>query len=383
MNASASLPIAILGGGPAGLACALLLARTGRASVVLDAQEAGRAHADRRLLALGRGSWQMLAPVLARLPDRAPITDVHVSSEGEFGTTHIGAGDFAGESLGATVFYGDLVAALEQAAAATAGVTLLRPRRVSEVRQQPDRVRVLCEGGDVVEASLAINAEGWAGFADEGAPPRTDIDAPFGLVGDIGLAGPAAGAAFERFTREGPLALLPRPGSQTLRSLVWCMPESAAKARLALAPDALRAQLQQAIGPRIGTVTSLGTLNAWRLNERVRSDVLAHRCVAVGNAAQTLHPVAGQGFNLALRDCASLVEALTQHRGDVIAALSAYSRRRRVDRATIANVTHLLPQVFATRFAPVAFARSLGLTALDLVPALRNQLAHLLMFGVR
>jgi 2-octaprenyl-6-methoxyphenol hydroxylase len=105
--------------------------------------------------------------------------------------------------------------------------------------------------------------------------------------------------------------------------------------------------------------------------------------VAVGNAAQTLHPVAGQGFNLALRDCATLVDCIVASRADVPGALAGYARQRRIDRSTIARVTHWLPQVFATRFAPVAIARSLGLTALDLVPPLRNELAHLLMFGVR
>jgi 2-octaprenyl-6-methoxyphenol hydroxylase len=379
--ATPNLPIAILGGGPAGLACALMLARSGRATVVLDAQAQGRAHGDRRLLALGRGSWQIVGPLLTRQPERAPITDVYVSSEGEFGATHIGARDFAGEALGATTFYGDLVAALEEAVATTRGITQQRPRHVIEVQQAPQHVRVRCEEGDVIDALLAINAEGWAGLAAESGKPADD--APMALVGDVGLSGVAPGAAFERFTRDGPLALLPRPGAAAMRSLVWCMPPDAAQARLRAQPDALLAQLQHAIGRRIGTVASLGTLHAHRLHERVRAEVQSHRCVAVGNAAQTLHPVAGQGFNLALRDCAALIDCLVTHRGDGTAALAEYARRRRADRNTIAAVTHWLPRVFATRFGPVALARSLGLTALDLVPPLRNELAHLLMFGMR
>ena len=381
MSTAADAPVAILGAGPAGLACALMLARHGRASVVLDAQEPGRAHADRRLLALGRGSWQIIGPLLPRTPDRAPITDVYVSSEGEFGTTHIGAKDFGGEPLGATVFYGDLVAALEQAVAASTLVAQQRPRKVTDVQQLPAQVRVRCDDGSALEAALAINAEGFAGLRDERDGVRED--APVALVGDIGIEGVAPGAAFERFTREGPLALLPRPNGQGLRSLVWCMPADVAQQRLREQPDDLRLQLQHAIGRRIGTVVSLGTLHAHRLHERVRADVQAHRCVAVGNAAQTLHPVAGQGFNLALRDCASLVDCLVLGRGDVGTALAEYARRRRTDRTAIAAVTHWLPQVFATRFAPVALARSLGLTALDLIPPLRTELAHLLMFGVR
>jgi 2-octaprenyl-6-methoxyphenol hydroxylase len=375
-------PIAILGGGPAGLTCALMLARSGRASVVFDANLAGHANADRRLLALARGSWQIVQPLLTTVPQRAPITDVYVSSAGEFGATHIGARDFGGQELGATVFYGDLVAALEQAAGASSHIVQRRPQRVVDLQQAPDLVRVLCADTAPFEASMAINAEGGP-LAFDAREQTDDAHLPVALVGDVTLDGAAEGAAFERFTRDGPLAVLPRPGTPSMRSLVWCMPAEAAQRRLAESPGALRENLQAAIGTRIGKVVALGTLQRYRLHERIRADVQAHRCVAIGNAAQTLHPVAGQGFNLALRDCVSLIDCLVMHADDVQAALVAYARRRRIDRSTIATVTHWLPQVFATRFAPIAIARALGLTALDLVPPLRNHLAQLLMFGVR
>jgi 2-octaprenyl-6-methoxyphenol hydroxylase len=374
--------IAILGGGPTGLTCALLLARSGRACVVCDAQTVEQARADRRVLAVSRGSWQILQPLLAKLPARAPITDVHVSSAGEFGATRIAASDFDGVELGATVYYGDLLAALDQAAAANPLIERRRPLRVQDVQQAPQSVRVICGEGAPLEAPLAINAEGWS--RPGGTDARADSsDPPVALVGDVRVSGPKAGAAFERFTRDGPLALLPSPAGPALHSVVWCMPAALAQRRLAATDEARRADLQHAFGTRLGTIEALGELRVHRLHERMRTDVQAHRCVAIGNAAQTLHPVAGQGFNLAVRDCASLVDSLAAHAGDVAAALADYARRRRADRATIAAVTHWLPPLFATRFAPIAAARALGLTALDLVPALRNQLAHLLMFGVR
>ena len=375
-------PIAILGGGPAGLACALMLARSGRANVVFDAQPEGQAHGDKRLLALARGSWQILQPLLARLPERAPITDVHVSSAGEFGATHIAARDFGCAELGATTFYGNLVATLEEAVAHSPLVVLHRSRRVVEVQQAPDRVRVVCTGADPVEATLAINAEGGPLAFGEGMQ-SDDAGIPVALTGDLSLTHVADGAAFERFTREGPLALLPRPGAPRQHTLVWCMSATAAAQRLALAPSDLRNALQAAIGGRIGKVETIGSLHRYRLHERMREEVQSHRCVAVGNAAQTLHPVAGQGFNLALRDCASLIDCLVIHADRVPDALADYARRRRLDRTAIATITHWLPRVFATRFAPVAIARALGLTALDLLPPLRNELAQLLMFGVR
>jgi 2-octaprenyl-6-methoxyphenol hydroxylase len=377
-----SAPIAILGGGPIGLTCALMLGASGRASVLFDAQPTGHGHSDRRLLALGRGSWQIMRPLLVDLPVRAPITDVYVSSAGEFGATHIGAQDFNGQELGATVFYGDLLVALERAVAGSAQITQHRPQRVVDVQQLPNAVRIACSDGAPVEAAMAINAEGWSSHA--AADQWTgDQRAPVALVGDVTISGPAPGSAFERFTRDGPLALLPRPGGAALRSLVWCMPPDVAEKRLGASAEALLGDLQNAIGRRIGKVESIGTLNSYHLHERIRAEVQSHRCVAIGNAAQTLHPVAGQGFNLGLRDCASLIDCLVTHSDDVAAALADYARRRRVDRAAIAAITHWLPQVFATRFAPVAFARALGLTALDLVPGLRNELAQLLMFGVR
>jgi len=379
----ADAPIAILGGGPTGFACALMLARSGRASVVFDAQASGFTQRDRRLLALGSGSWQILRPLLGDLPQRAPITDVYVSSAGEFGATHIGADDFHGAELGATVFYGDLVTALEGAARESRAITQRRPQRVVDLQQAPDRVRVLSAEAEPFEAPLVVNAEGWSPASISTSTQSDDMAVPVGLAGDVTLSDVAAGAAYERFTRDGPLALLPRPGGEGLHSLVWCMPPDVAARRQAQTPEVLRTDLQHAIGTRIGKVVAVGNLHSHPLHERMRTEVQSHRCVAIGNAAQTLHPVAGQGFNLALRDCASLIDCLVAHRGDVSAALADYARRRRADRAAIVAVTHWLPQVFATRFTPIALARSFGLAALDLVPPLRNQLAQLLMFGVR
>jgi 2-octaprenyl-6-methoxyphenol hydroxylase len=371
-------PIAVLGGGPTGLACALLLARRGRASVVFDARPLEPAQADRRLLALSRGTWQILAP-LAAPPPRAPIRDVFVSSAGEFGATHIGAADFDGDDLGATAFYGDLVAALAAAAAAEPKIEVRRPQRVVELQQTPAAVRVVCAAGETLEAPLAINAEGFS--ADAGA--TTTDDEAVALIGEARIAGPSADSAFERFTREGPLALLPSPAaSAPVFALVWCMSAAAAERRLALPAEALRAELQRALGARIGRVESIGPQHAVKLHQSLRDEVIAHRCVAIGNAAQTLHPVAGQGFNLALRDAATLIDCVADS-DDIPAALARYAERRRADRAAIAAVTRWLPRIFATRFAPIAVARALGLTALDLAAPLRRELTALLMFGVR
>lgn len=387
MNERTDLDIAVLGGGPIGLACALLLARAGLRPVVFDARLPAAAHADRRLLALSRGSWQTLAPLLGgRLPPRAPIVDVHVSSAGEFGTTLLRADEIdahSGEPLGATVYYGDLHAALNDAAQHARGLRIERPVHVRQVRQAGTCVELDIDRGDSAQSTqrvaLAIHAEG-------SPPASAETPTAWALLADLRLRGAGAGMAFERFTREGPLALLPAPASAAdgpAWSLVWCMDEAQARRRAALDLDRLRAELQRAVGPRIAEVASLSPARALPLPQIVRERVADGRLAWIGNAAQTLHPVAGQGMNLGLRDARTLVDCLTEQANEPLQALAQFAARRRGDRALIAQITRWMPPAFATRALPAALLRSAGLTAMNLAPPLRHAWARLLMFGVR
>ncbi len=379
----------IIGGGPIGLLCALLLARRQIACVVLDARPLEQARRDGRLLALSRGTWELLAPVLGTdLPPRAAIREVHVSSAGDFGATRIAASDFDGADLGATVLYGDLLAALAASVAAQPAVEVLRPVKASEARQRPDSVEVLLDDGSALTADLAVHAEGLAVPEAESAGAPSD---DWALLADVRLRPSRddlpAGTAFERFTRSGPLALLPTPrslggGAGRVLSLVWCMGEAEAQRRSELADDALLGELQAEIGARIGEVTAIGPRRAVALPQRRRQQVHHHRVVALGNAAQTLHPVAGQGFNLGVRDCVTLADELARAT-TIPDAVERYARRREMDRTAITMLTGALPAVFATRFAPLAVARGLGLALLDTAAPLRRQLAQLLIFGVR
>lgn len=379
----------IIGGGPIGLLCALLLARRQIACVVLDARPLEQARRDGRLLALSRGTWELLAPVLGTdLPPRAAIREVHVSSAGDFGATRIAASDFDGADLGATVLYGDLLAALAASVAAQPAVEVLRPVKASEARQRPDSVEVLLDDGSALTADLAVHAEGLAVPEAESAGAPSD---DWALLADVRLRPSLddlpAGTAFERFTRSGPLALLPTPrslggGAGRVLSLVWCMGEAEAQRRSELADDALLGELQAEIGARIGEVTAIGPRRAVALPQRRRQQVHHHRVVALGNAAQTLHPVAGQGFNLGVRDCVTLADELARAT-TIPDAVERYARRREMDRTAITMLTGALPAVFATRFAPLAVARGLGLALLDTAAPLRRQLAQLLIFGVR
>ena len=219
-------------------------------------------------------------------------------------------------------------------------------------------------------------------------PPVTEPE-QFALLADVTVQGPDEGSAFERFTRDGPLALLPLPGTADggrPMGLVWCMPSEAATRRLALTDEEFIAELQQAVGARTGRLLRAGPRARVPLHQQARESVREHRVVHLGNAAQTLHPVAGQGLNLGMRDCAALSDGVGQAQAeqrDPVTALGEYESARRVDRAAILALTRNAPALFSTRAAPVAFGRSLALTALSMVPELRREFARLLMFGVR
>ena len=376
--------VVIVGGGPVGLVLALMLARRGVASEVLDARALDEARADRRLLALSRGTLQLLRPLVALPPAvTAPIRRVHVSSAGEFGRVEIGDDDGESEPLGLTIRYGDLLAPLAEACSRSELVTLSRPYRVTEVLQQPARAVVKLDDGATREAQIVVNAEGLVAQPSGSAPKQC------ALLADLILRGPAAGSAFERFTRDGPLALLPLPGAVEAgraMGLVWCMPPEAAARRAALGDPDFLADLQSAFGARNGKFVRVGPRTRVPLHQQARESLREHRVVYLGNAAQTLHPVAGQGFNLGVRDCALLADSLARAQAEqreLVTALGDYDRVRRADRAAVLALTRNAPALFSTRAAPIAFGRSLALTTLSMFPDLRRQFARLLMFGVR
>lgn len=387
---AARQPIAILGGGPVGLALALLLAKRAVPTVVFDARSVEQASVDRRLLALSLGSLQTLRAITelgsAQTPLLAPINTVIVSSVGQFGRAVIGERDVGAEMLGATIRYGELIRALATAAEAHSIISVRRPLKVLSVRQSPSSVEVELQGASAFTAPLALSAEGF------GIEPiaSTKYSA---LIADLDVTGLEPGTACERFTRDGPLALLPLPSHTTVSpqkmALVWCMSNAQADRRDALEDREFLAELASQLGERHLRVLAVQSRKRFPLHERARSELVEHRIAYLGNAAQTLHPVAGQGLNLGLRDGVVLAELIASayiagsQETDPISALQAYAQSRRADRAAIVALTRTVPAFFSTRFTPVALARSIGLTALAVVPNLRREFARLLMFGVR
>ena len=411
------------------MACALLLAQRGMACTLLDARPLAALQRDRRLLALSRGSLLVLETLLGRdFAPTAAIRRVLVSSSGSLGSAHLGAADFDGLAVGATCWYAELVGALGDAVARTPGIRVLRPRRALGVDQQANQVCVRLDNGSVLEGSLAIDAEG--------TPPRLPQPRYSALLAELQVQHCPVGDAIERFTPEGPLALLPVPGAGTgvdyqgtgatgtgtitggidtgthngtrTMSLVWCLSTDLARERQALPAPELLQRIQAALGPRQAWVKGLDHCSVFGLSTHRLREVCEHRLVHLGNAAQSLHPVAGQGFNLGLRDCLVLADTLAETFGeaqrtgslpsgtavpasgapaglrvpaDPAQALRRYAARRRVDRTLLPALTSALPVIFTSPLLPVRTGRGLGLLALDLLPAVRRPFTRLLMQG--
>ncbi len=376
-------PVVIVGGGPIGLVCALLLARAGFDCEMVDARPVEALRQDRRLLALSRGTMLILESLLGTgFAPLGPIEQVHVSSRNDAGGAHLHAGDLGVAALGATVWYADLVQALALAAQGQERIRIQRPRRAQRILQAPDGVRLELDDGSTLAGCMAVDAEG--------VPQGLRTPEQFALLAEVDIAIARPGEAFERFTRDGPLALLPLPASAKRMSMVWCLPAPLARERLELAEGALLSLLEKMLGPRIGTPKAISGRSIFPLFTHRRERICEHRVVHLGNAAQSLHPVAGQGFNLGIRDCFCLVQCLGEarrHSGPhadaklPLRALDQYRVRRRMDRTLVPGLTAVMPRLFSSSFAPLVAARSAALTAIDLVPPLRREFARFMMFG--
>jgi 2-octaprenyl-6-methoxyphenol hydroxylase len=198
---------------------------------------------------------------------------------------------------------------------------------------------------------------------------------------------PRKGWAFERFTPEGPLAVLPHPQAADAQSIVWCCAPERARALTSLAPKAFSAALSNMFGSRLGVFSVDAPVVAVPLRLNVRSNIVEGRCVAIGNAAQTLHPVAGQGLNLGLRDTAALALALrdwlAQPHQDVAPLLAQFQRHRQPDRQLTALLTDSMARTFTTGLAPVEHLAGLALLGMDALPLARAPLARHLLQGLR
>ena len=387
----------IVGAGPVGLALALALKDAGLDIVLADARAREAVTKDPRDLALAHGTRLTLQRlgVWDGLPTTA-IQHIHISHQGGLGRTLIDAAEHELPALGYVASAGTLATALRKAVDA-AGIPVFDETEITNLAAGEDDVIASLAGtgrpAPTLRARLAACAEGGLRAGD---PNVVEHDyGQHALIADVQVAGGHRHTAFERFTPQGPVALLPKGEGYALVHVA--RPETADEL-LTLDDAAYLARLQAHIGGR-ARLTGVGPRLRYPLVLRYRRSTIAQRTVWLGNAAQTLHPVAGQGFNLALRDVWALSEALRRAteaaRRDsadtapnpfdagAAAILASYANARGLDRLGTIRFTDTLVRVFSNDFAPLRHARGAALFALDLIPPLRNFVARRMMFGAR
>ncbi len=393
---SAGLNLAVIGAGPVGLALALKAAQTLPTACVtlFDARPLDKdVSGDPRTLALSLGSVQILQRLGAWNAEAAQsILEVHVSQQppslagplaGLIGEpeVRIRAVDEAVPLLGAVLSYGAIVAPLQKAweAAVAADPSRLSSRfgvPVAALKPTPNGVEI--DAGIADQFDLAVVAEGGV-FSGQVRKAVAHDYKQTAWVGTVVLKDARPGVAFERFTRHGPAALLPLKDGRA--ALVWCV--NSDDDPVASLDDAQRLTVLNTIFHReVGELTALSPLKQFALGLNAERTLTDGRTVRIGNAAQTLHPVAGQGLNLGLRDAFELVTALSKS-ADTDAVLRRLEWQRGPDRWAMIAATDFLARSFTWKLPGAGTARGLGLAALQALGPVKSFVARQMMFGSR
>ena len=374
------IDIAVVGAGPVGATLAALLGRAGR-SVRLVEAKAGPS-SDARTLALSQASCERLDEV-GGWPAAAatPIRSIHISQQGGPGRTLIEASDQGLPALGHTVAFSALESAL-QAAVRAAGVQIDFGAACERIELSDAAARVSLASGETLEARLLVLADGGANAARIPGVAFTEKDyGQQAIVASVGADRPHGGRAWERFTPHGPMALLP---TGERYALVWTAEPAEARRLLALEERAFLAELQERFGDRAGRFLSSGPRAAFPLRLRVVNTPVALRTAIVGNAAQALHPIAGQGLNLGLRDAAQLADTIQGAPAEELggtAMLDAYRDARRRDASRGVAFTDFLVAAFGDARRIPTWGRGLALAALDVFAPARRLLAERMIHG--
>ncbi|MFJ3055810.1 FAD-dependent monooxygenase [Herbaspirillum sp. NPDC087042] len=380
---SVDFDLIICGGGPVGQSIAILLAQRGLDAAriaLVDMKTPEDAAADPRTLALSYGSRQILDELGAWSaigPTATAIEQIHVSRRGHFGRTLLDRQDYELPALGYVVRYGEVNRALS-ARLSPLGLHLLQPAQALAIEENDTGVTVTLKDGRELHAPLVIQAEGGVFGEQQQKTLQRDYQ-QLGVIAHVHADQAIAHRAFERFTDEGPLALLPQDDGY---ALVWCVRPATGERLLALDDTAFLAALQTTFGQRVGRFTRISQRHAFPLGLNARPGQ-TQRVVAIGNAAQTLHPVAGQGLNLGLRDARVLADVLARERSPQ--ALQAFERQRGQDRSLTIRLTDTMARIFAgsPQGSPLQAALGLSLGAIDLIPGARDLLAEHMLFGRR
>lgn len=386
----------IVGGGMVGASLACALGNSPLKIGVIEAtpfESASQPSFDARTLALAYGTRRIfesldLWPAIAE-GGVTPIRRIHVSDRGHIGSSHLDSQSEGLDALGYVAETRLLGRVLHDRMRSFSNVQFLCPAEVTQVDLETTRANVeITEntGRRRLSARLLVAADGGNSFIRQLLGIKTfrmSYD-QHAVIANVAMDRPHQGVAYERFTDSGPMALLPSrdpDGAENVYALVWTVKSAERDEVLRLDDAAFLAQLQQRIGERAGCFVKVGERAVYPLGWMQSREHVRQRLAIIGNAAHTLHPVAGQGFNLGLRDVAVLAQVVLdgikrgQDPGE-LALLREYAKWRRRDQLETALFTDGLVRTFSTAFPPLALARNIGLTLIDILPPVKHVLAR-------
>lgn len=381
--------VAIIGGGLVGASLARAMAHLPIRIALVEAvgyRSNQQPSFDDRIIALSEcsrrifanlGLWQKLAS------HTTPIHSIHVGEQGRFGITRIRAAEEKVAALGYVITARTLGEQLVDGLELQKNLTLLQPATVVGLELHPEQAKIsllMDERRLDLECRLVVAADGGDSSVRQqlGLPVSERDYRQTAIVANVACERPHQGVAYERFTRQGPMAMLPI--GERAAGLVWTLPTSAVDAVLGLSDAEFLVRLQDTFGDRLGTLQRVGARHTYPLRLLRALEFTRHRLALIGNAAHTLHPVAGQGFNLGIRDAAVMADVLEQAVSQHIdpgsdSVLDQYADWRYVDQRNVIGFTDALVQTFSNNLGPLALARNLGLLATDLCPPLKHHLA--------
>jgi 2-octaprenyl-6-methoxyphenol hydroxylase len=393
MTKPATYDMIIVGGGMVGASLAIALAHRGLRLALVEAYTPGaesQPSYDDRAIALAYGTRRIFEatgvwPSLSEIAE--PILDIHVSDRGHFGFTRLSAADEGVPALGHVVTARELGHVLLDRMRKDASLEVIAPARLVSFEDQGEQVCVEVEREGLMstlQCRLLVAADGGNSEirAQLGVPVQRWEYGQSAVVTNITPAQPHRNVAYERFTDSGPVALLPMTEQRC--AVVWTVRDEQLESVLALDDDAFLAAFQQRFGYRLGRFLRTGKRAAYPLSLLRARESVRGRVAVIGNAAHTLHPIAGQGFNLGIRDVAALAEVVDdafRAGRDIGAAetLAVYESWRLAEQRNVALATDGLARLFSNPLAAVRLGRNLGLLAMEFLPGAKHPLARAAM----
>ncbi|EJG1669102.1 2-octaprenyl-6-methoxyphenyl hydroxylase [Vibrio parahaemolyticus] len=368
--------VVIAGGAMAGATLALAIEHLSQGALRVAVVEPFKAQSDQhpgfdsRSIALSYGTVNLLRHLelwSAIEPFSTPIEHIHVSDRSHAGMTDITKHDVGVEALGYVVELADVGRVYQELLTHSTAIDLYCPDSAKHITRTQENVTIELASGELLNAKLLVAADGAVSQCCQQIGlelSEHDFD-QVAVIANIVTQEPHQGRAFERFTENGPVALLPM--SDNRMSLVWCLRPDEAQIVMELSESEFLERLQQDFGWRLGAMQKVGLRASYPLLLRHRKQNISHRFAIVGNAAQMLHPIAGQGFNLGIRDVVTLAEELVKQGEDVgrYQGLIRFSQRREADRNETIWLTSSLVHIFSNDLLAMRIGRNTALAAMD------------------